>query len=64
LISSGFSAGQKLLKKTPLAPRKSGLGGFIATGFAIALVAGAAYLAWQVLREDSDAWVDDEFDVD
>lgn len=64
LISTGFSAGRKLLKKTPLAPRKSGLGGYIAAGFTIALVAGAAYLAWQVLRSDNEAWVDDDFDVD
>lgn len=64
LISSGLVAGRKFLKKTPLAARKSGLGGYIAAGLTIALVAGVAYIAWQVLRTDNDSWVDDEFDVD
>ena len=64
LIASGLVAGRKLLAKTPMAPKKSGLGGFIAAGFTIALVAGAAYVAWQVLRTDDEAWVDDDFDVD
>ena len=48
--------GRKLIQKTPLAPKKSGIGGFIA--------AGLAYVAWQLLRTDDNAWVDDEFDVD
>jgi hypothetical protein len=57
-------AGRKLVQKTPLKPKKSGLGGFIATGLAVAIVAGVAYVAWQLLRTDDNAWVDDEFDVD
>jgi len=57
-------AGRKLVQKTSLAPKKSGIGAFIATGLAVAIVAGAAYVAWQVLRTDDDAWIDDEFDVD
>ena len=57
-------AGRKIIQKTPLAPKKSGIGGFIATGLAVAIVAGAAYVAWQVLRTDDDAWIDDDFDVD
>jgi hypothetical protein len=47
-----------------MARTKSGVGGFIAAGFAVAIVAGAAYVAWQVLRTDDNAWVDDEFEVD
>jgi hypothetical protein len=42
LVTSGLVAGRKLLARTPLAPKKSGLGGFIATGLAIAAVAGLA----------------------
>ncbi len=57
-------AGRKLVQKTPLEPKRSGIGGFIATGLAVAIVAGAAYVAWQVLRTDDNAWIDDEFDVD
>jgi hypothetical protein len=64
LIASGLVAGRRLVAKTPLAPKKSGLGGFIAAGLGVALVAGVAYVAWQVLRTDDDAWVDDDFDVD
>jgi hypothetical protein len=30
----------------------------------VAIVAGVAYVAWQLLRTDDNAWVDDEFDVD
>jgi hypothetical protein len=56
--------GRKLIQKTPLAPKKSGIGGFIAAGLAVAIVAGVAYVAWQLLRTDDNAWVDDEFDVD
>jgi hypothetical protein len=57
-------AGRNLVSKTRIAPKKSGVGGFIAAGFAVAIVAGAAYVAWQVLRTDDNAWVDDGFDVD
>jgi hypothetical protein len=64
LIASGLVAGRRLMPKTPVVPKKSGLGGFIAAGFGVALVAGVAYLAWQVLRTDDEAWVDDDFDVD
>lgn len=64
LIASGLVAGRRLFAKTPAAPQKSGLGGFIAAGFGVALIAGIAYVAWQVLRTDDEAWVDDDFDVD
>jgi hypothetical protein len=64
LLHDGLVAGRKLIAKAPLPRKKSGVGGFIAAGFAVALVAGAAYVAWQVLRTDDQAWVDDEFDVD
>ena len=57
-------AGRKIVQKTPLAPKKSGIGGFIAAGLAVAIVGGVAYVAWQLLRTDDKAWVDDEFDVD
>lgn len=57
-------ANRKLIQKTPLAPKKSEIGGFIATGLAVAIVAGVAYVAWRLLRTDDGAWVDDEFDVD
>ncbi|MBJ7433476.1 MAG: hypothetical protein JHC62_03425 [Microbacteriaceae bacterium] len=57
-------SGRKLIQKTPLALKKSGIGGFIATGLAVAIVAGIAYVAWQLLRTDDKAWTDDEFDVD
>ena len=52
----------EIAKRT--APKKSGLGGFIAAGFAVALVAGVAYVAWQTLRTDDESWVDDDFDLD
>ncbi len=64
LIADGLRAGRRAWAKTPVAPKKSGLGGFIAAGFGVALIAGAAYLAWQVLRTDDEAWIDDDFDVD
>ena len=57
-------AGRKIARKSPLTSKKSGVGLFIAAGFAVALVAGVTYVAWQVLRTDDKAWVDDEFDVD
>jgi hypothetical protein len=57
-------AGRKIVRKAPLATTKSGVGLFIAAGFAVAIVAGAAYVSWQVLRTDDKAWIDDEFDVD
>lgn len=57
-------AGRKIVQKTPFAPKKSGIGGFIAAGLAVAIVAGVAYVAWQLLRTDDNAWVVDEFDVD
>lgn len=65
-ILSGLNqiAGRKIVRKAPLAPAKSGVGLFIAAGFAVAIVAGVAYVSWQVLRTDDKAWVDDEFDVD
>lgn len=66
LIATGIAAGRRYLSASPVkaVPKKSGLGSFIAAGFAVALVAGVAYVAWQTLRTDDDAWVDDEFDVD
>lgn len=64
LIASGVVAGRKLLAKAPAARRKSDFGRFVAAGFGVALIAGVAYLAWQVLRTDDEAWVDDDFDVD
>jgi hypothetical protein len=64
LIASGLVAGRRLMAKTPPVRKKSGLGGFIAAGFGVALVAGFAYVAWQALRTDDEAWVDDDFDVD
>jgi hypothetical protein len=66
LLATGLAAGRRYLRNTPLpvAKKKSGLGSFIAAGFAIALVAGVAYVAWQTLRTDDEAWVDDEIDVD
>ena len=64
LLADGIRAGRRAWAKTPMAPKKSGLGGFIAAGFGVALIAGVAYLAWQVLRTDDAAWVDDDFDVD
>jgi hypothetical protein len=64
LIASGLVAGRRFLAKTPVAPKKSGLGTFIAAGLGVALVAGVAFVAWQALRNDDGAWVDDEFDVD
>jgi hypothetical protein len=57
-------AGRKVVQKSRPTPSKSGVGVFIAAGFGVALVAGAAYVAWQVLRTDDKAWIDDEFDVD
>jgi len=65
-ILAGLSqlAGRKIVTKAPAATNKSGVGVFIAAGFAVAIVAGAAYVAWQVLRTDDNAWTDDEFDVD
>lgn len=66
LIATGLAAGRRYLRNTsvPVPQKKSGLGSFIAAGFAVALVAGVAYVAWQTLRTDDDAWTDDEFDVD
>lgn len=64
LIASSLVAGRRLIAKTPVVPKKSGLGGFIAAGLGVALVAGVAFVAWQVLRTDDSAWVDDDFDVD
>ncbi|MEN9740641.1 MAG: hypothetical protein RLZ72_907 [Actinomycetota bacterium] len=66
LLATGLAAGRRYLSAAPIpAPKKkSGLGSFIAAGFAVALVAGVAYVAWQALRTDEDAWVDDEFEVD
>jgi hypothetical protein len=57
-------AGRKVVQKSRPTPSKAGVGVFIAAGFGVALVAGAAYVAWQVLRTDDKAWIDDEFDVD
>lgn len=64
LIASGLVAGRRLMAKNPVVPKKSGLGSFIAAGFGVALIAGVAFVAWQVLRTDDDAWVDEEFEVD
>lgn len=63
-IGREIVASRKSLVKAPVARPKSGLGSFIAAGVGVALIAGAAYLAWQVLRNDDGAWVDDDFDVD
>jgi CDP-diglyceride synthetase len=62
--AAGGAFGRRLMAKKAPAPKKSGLGVFIAAGFGIALVAGVAYVAWQVLRTDDEAWIDDDFDVD
>ena len=64
LIASGLVAGRKALSKAPGRKKATGLGGFIAAGFGVAIIAGAAYLAWQILRTDEGSWVDDDFDVD
>lgn len=66
LIASGLAASKRYLRNAPVpvAKKKSGLGSFVAAGFAVALVAGVAYVAWQTLRTDDTAWTDDEFDVD
>jgi hypothetical protein len=64
LIASGLVAGRRLVAKTNAVPKKSELGRFIAAGFGVAVIAGIAYVAWQVLRTDDNAWVDDDFVVD
>lgn len=65
LIANGIAVGRRYLgAAAPVATKKSGLGSFIAAGFAVALVAGVAYVAWQTLRTDDGAWIDDEFEVD
>ena len=64
LVATGLAAGRRYLRSAPVVKKKSGLGSFIAAGFAVALVAGVAYVAWQTLRTDDDAWIADEFDVD
>lgn len=65
IIASSIAAGRRYVKQAPVpVPKKSGLGGFIMAGVAVALVAGVAYVAWQTLRTDDEAWVDDDFDVD
>ncbi len=66
LIATGIAAGRRYLRDAPIrrAPAKSGLGSFITAGFAVAVVAGIAYVAWQTLRTDEGAWIDDEFEVD
>lgn len=63
-IGREIVASRKAFAAPPVVRTKSGLGGFIAAGIGVALVAGAAYLAWQVLRTDDNAWVDDDFDLD
>ncbi|MFM6968459.1 MAG: hypothetical protein ACKOWN_06010 [Microbacteriaceae bacterium] len=66
LLATGLAAGRRYLRSAPVpvVQKKSGLGSFLAAGFAVAIVAGVAYVAWQTLRTDDDAWVGDEFDVD
>lgn len=65
LADTARQAGKSAVAHSPIAPRKkSGLGGFVLAGFAVALVAGAAYVAWQTLRTDDEAWIDDDFDID
>lgn len=66
LLASGIAASRRYLRNAPVpvVKKKSGLGSFIAAGFAVALVAGVAYVAWQTLRTDDEAWVDSDFDVD
>lgn len=66
LIATGIAAGRRYLRDSPIrrAPARSGFGSFLAAGFAVAVVAGIAYVAWQTLRTDEGAWVDDEFEVD
>jgi len=64
LVGLNKIAGKKIVRRAPLTAKKPGVGLFIAAGFAVAIVAGATYVAWQVLRTDDKAWVDDEFDVD
>jgi acyl dehydratase len=64
-LASSLASGRRAIAQAPIVrKKKSGLGGFIAAGFGVALIAGAAYLAWQVLRTDDESWVDDDFDVD
>lgn len=65
LTDTARHAGREALSHSPIpARKKSGLGGFVLAGFAVALVAGVAYVAWQTLRTDDESWVDDDFDVD
>lgn len=65
LTETARHAGKAALDRSPNRPRtKSSLGGFVLAGFAVALVAGAAYVAWQTLRTDDEAWIDDDFDID
>ncbi len=66
LVGAGMELGRHLLKKPAPAvvARKSGLGTFVLDGLGVAAVAAVAYVAWQTLRTDDDAWVDDDFDVD
>ncbi|PTW90944.1 hypothetical protein C8A06_0653 [Microbacteriaceae bacterium MWH-Ta3] len=66
LVGAGLELGRTLLKKqAPIAPvRKAGLGTFVLAGLGVAAIAAVAYVAWQTLRTDDAAWVDDDFDVD
>jgi cytochrome c-type biogenesis protein CcmH/NrfG len=43
-----------------LESKKTGPGRYILAGVALVAVIGVAYAAWQTLREDDGAWIDDE----
>ncbi len=66
LVSTGLELSRALLgKPAPVtAARKAGFGTFFIAGLGVAAVAAVAYVAWQTLRTDEGAWVDDDFDVD
>lgn len=65
LIASGLAASRRYLGGKPVPVKKSGgFGSFVLAGLAVALVAGVAYVAYEALRTDDGAWVNDDFDVD
>lgn len=66
LLSTGLELGRSLLGKPApqIVARKAGFGTFFLAGLGVAAVAAVAYVAWQTLRDDEGAWIDDDFDVD
>ena len=44
------------------APKKRGVGGYIALAVGVAALAGVAYAVWQTFRADDELWVADEPD--